>query len=417
MPDIPSSELGELLNRLHLATPNQLRAVTRRARRLAGELPLFDSVWIDALGQARLLTPYQAAQINAGRGEQLLVGPYVIRRLIQRLGSADCFLAIQAVSEERKSKKREQPIHLVVARGVDPAEADRAASRLHLAIERLASIDSEHLPRLQAAGAAADTFWAAYQPATGFPAIEWISCHGRLLPAVVLDIARQMTSALAALEIAGTLHGSISAESLWLHESGSIQLAHCGFKAAFSANHSSAHDLFACGRLWWHLLTGRLPITAGNNQSVPNVRQLAPEVDPSLARAIDLCTRQDPSERPKSFGAVREMLGLPTAAASRLLAAHLLKSGRRTIHPNLSWYLQKALRHSAQPLLATAACAALLLVAVLPLRHSHRSVQSAAASTNTVDLHRQPETPRDPQNKVALENPALGKRPTALSAW
>jgi len=119
MPDIPSSELGELLNRLHLATPMQLRAVTRRARRLAGELPLFDSVWIDALAQARLLTPYQATQINAGRGEQLLVGPYVIRRLIQRLGYADCFLAIQAVSEERKSKKREQPIHLLVARGVD----------------------------------------------------------------------------------------------------------------------------------------------------------------------------------------------------------------------------------------------------------------------------------------------------------
>src|SRR5262245_37521271 len=99
MSDIPSSELGELLSRLHLAAPKQLRAVARRARRLAGELPLFDSVWIDALAQAGLLTPFQAAEINTGRGEQLLAGPYVIRRRIQRLGYADCFLAAEAVPE------------------------------------------------------------------------------------------------------------------------------------------------------------------------------------------------------------------------------------------------------------------------------------------------------------------------------
>src|SRR5262245_11572465 len=140
MPDITSSELGELLNRLHLATPKQLRAVARRARRLAGELPLFDSVWIDALAQARLLIPYQAAEINAGRGEQLLVGPYVIRRRIQRLGYADCFLAAETVPEEQQKKK--QPVHVLVARGLDPAEAGHAASRLHLAMERFGSINS-----------------------------------------------------------------------------------------------------------------------------------------------------------------------------------------------------------------------------------------------------------------------------------
>jgi len=309
MRESPPSHLVDLLGRLHLATPKQLHAVSRRARRLAGELPLFDSIWIDALVQARLLTPFQAAEINAGRGEQLLVGPYVIRRKIQRLGYADCFLAVEAVSDEQKNHKRQQSIHVLVARGLDPIQAEDSAARLQIAIERLASIDSEHLPQLQAAGAAGDMLWAAYHAAAGFPAIDWLSCQGRLPPAIVMEIARQMTSTLAAIESAGALHGSISVESLWLHESGSIQLAHCGFKAAFSANHSCADDLFACGSLWWHLLTGRQPIATGNNQSVPNVRQLAPEVDPSLAQAADLCTRQDPSERPESFGAVREMLG------------------------------------------------------------------------------------------------------------
>lgn len=401
MPDTPSPELGELLNRLHLATPKQLRTIARRARRLAGELPLLDSVWIDALAQARLLTPYQAAQINAGRGEQLFVGPYIVRRLIQRLGYADCFLAREAASEDQRNKTA-QSIHLLVSRGLDPAHANGAAFLLRSNIERLASINSEHLPRLEAAGTEGDMLWAAYHRAAGFPAIEWLSCQGRFPPAAALDIACQITSALAALETAGVLHGSISAESLWLHESGKIQLAHFGFQAALSTVHLLADDVYACGCLCWHLLAGRPPIATGKDQSIPHIRQLAPDVDPSLVQIIDLCTRHDPSERPQSASAVREMLGAPPAAASRLLAAHLLKSGRRAIRPHLSWRLQKAVRHSAQPLLATAACAALVLVAVLPLRHSRRGAQSAAASMNAVDSGHQSETLAESPNQVAL---------------
>src|SRR6476620_4422179 len=135
MRESPPSHLVDLLGRLHLATPKQLHAVSRRARRLAGELPLFDSIWIDALVQARLLTPFQAAEINAGRGEQLLVGPYVIRRKIQRLGYADCFLAVEAVSDEQKNQKRQQSIHVLVARGLDPIQAEDSAARLQTAIE------------------------------------------------------------------------------------------------------------------------------------------------------------------------------------------------------------------------------------------------------------------------------------------
>lgn len=50
----------------------------RRVRRLARDLPRFESVWVDALSQARILTPFQAAELNAGRGPSLRVGTYVI---------------------------------------------------------------------------------------------------------------------------------------------------------------------------------------------------------------------------------------------------------------------------------------------------------------------------------------------------
>ena len=78
MGDGPSGELLALVKRLGLATPEKVQSVLRRATRLARGLPLFDSVWIDALAQARILTPFQAEQINAGKGASLLVEDFVL---------------------------------------------------------------------------------------------------------------------------------------------------------------------------------------------------------------------------------------------------------------------------------------------------------------------------------------------------
>ncbi len=91
MTDRPSESLIELLARLRLATPGQVESQAADVRRLAGDLPLLDVVWLDSLVQARLIPPYQASEINAGRGEGLAVGPYVLVRPLAALGYADSF--------------------------------------------------------------------------------------------------------------------------------------------------------------------------------------------------------------------------------------------------------------------------------------------------------------------------------------
>ena len=45
------------------------------------------------MAQARVLTPLQASQINAGRGEELLHGPYVISHALASPHFATCYRA------------------------------------------------------------------------------------------------------------------------------------------------------------------------------------------------------------------------------------------------------------------------------------------------------------------------------------
>src|SRR5207247_126407 len=128
----------------NLATPEVVRSTSGRVRRLARDLPRFESVWIDALAQARLLTPYQASEITAGRGHQLLVGPYVIERAIDRLGYADAFIAVEKNSKDEPGVKKgnwswlsaiaksspKRIVHLMVARGIDPVQAQASFADL-----------------------------------------------------------------------------------------------------------------------------------------------------------------------------------------------------------------------------------------------------------------------------------------------
>src|SRR4051812_47369938 len=100
MPHSPPAEFVELLERLGLATSGQIASVAPVVRRLAGELPPFESVWIDALAQRRLLTPYQASQLITGHGEALQIGPYIVRSKLSSPAWAEAFHAVHRETGE-----------------------------------------------------------------------------------------------------------------------------------------------------------------------------------------------------------------------------------------------------------------------------------------------------------------------------
>jgi serine/threonine protein kinase len=351
----PPGQFVELLERLGLATPSQVRGTVGLARRLAKDLPLFESVWVDALCRARVLTPYQAGEINACRGDRLRLGSYVIQRPLPDPGYCQCLLA-------RHSETREAVQLSVLPAGCDRTEGIQGS--LEALTQKGRQLDSRHLAPIIDTGAEEDRVWAASRHMLGTTAAELVIRNGRFPPEVVLEIARQMLEGLKALERADSCHGDISAVGTVLTESGDVILHQPGLRSVFRPDEgyascelppesydyvapervaygmppSAESDVYACGCLWWHLLTGRAPLPGGSSLAklrsiqesvIPDVRQLAPDTPRCLAEAIVSCVRPVPSQRPDSVTSLAQTLVPSTRSGRRRLSQFIRRPGHR----------------------------------------------------------------------------------------
>lgn len=419
----PPENLVNLLARLKLATADQIAGVARRAVRLAGDLADFESVWVDALAQARVLTPLQAAEINAGRGESLLYGPYVVTHALGGPHWADCYTALHV--ETRRAVRL-----YVVRRPQGPTSATVAA--LVQLLAQSPPLRSPVSSMVDDFGTRGELVWVTCAAVEGILAADWMVENGRFPGAAVLHIAREMLGRLADLELLGIVHGDVGAAGLLVQESGHVVLPAPGLRGivrpheGYSFNDlrpeaydylaperiadgippTTAGDVYACGCLWWHLLTGRAPFAGGNSLEklkavhaahTVNVRQLAPDVPDVLAHTIEACLARQVDMRPPSFAKLCERLGAPTRAGSSLVAG-LLR------HPMPSWQVVRHANHrkrrasrKVQWASGFAAVCVVLLVALLPLLLFGRRQPAQTASTN-----RQPPVAANAPNKTRL---------------
>jgi serine/threonine protein kinase len=354
MPQPPPHHLIELLERLKLCTPEQLRAMGRRVRRLARGLPLLEPVWVDALAQARVLSHFQAAEIHAGRGDALRVGPYVLRQPLPSPSYDDCYFAREVDSTE------------MTRLAVFPAEHEQAiewVGRLEELIAQGPSLDSEFLAPVIRAGRDGGRVWAAGRHVPGRTAAEWMVRRGRFPPPVVLEIARQMAAGLERLEASGLCHGDINTHGLILPEGGRPVLPQPGLRPIVHPKEGGEHaqlppeaydglaperitegtpatvasDVYACASVWWHLLTGRPPVPGGTRSAklpaaptarIPDVRDLAPDTPDPLAEAIAAGLEPEPGARPDSMAKLACLLGPAPRASRRALNRHLSRPRR-----------------------------------------------------------------------------------------
>jgi eukaryotic-like serine/threonine-protein kinase len=421
----PPAEVVKLLERLGFATAGGMRAARQRAMQLAGDLPLFPSIWVDALAQGRAITHFQAAEINAGRGERLAVGPYALIELIESIGYAECFRA-REVGARRDVRLLTATVRTAARLGFLPdgdeertrAERNEVVNQISALAPRMAHINNRSVVRPDAAGVDDERLWIAYPVSDARPVRNLVLRSGRLPGNAVLEIARQMVAALADLEVAGIVHGDISASSVAISIDGRVELSDCGIRGILRpiegfdyadlppeaydylapervANGEGPNvkgDLFGCGCVWWHLLTSRPPLMGGTSlgklraaqaAKIIDVRRFAPDAPAALVAAIATCTQRDPRRRPESFAALASMLGQSTSAGRRAVENALARRGRgkRGVANTVS----RVLRSKETPawVAAIVGCVAIVAIVAWPLwRTQPKSPVALVASRN-----------------------------------
>ncbi len=345
MHEQPSPQFVALLERLGAAGPAELQAAHRLAVRLAHRLPLFDTIWIDALVQTGVLSLYQARLLHAGQGAELLAGPFLIVDRTHTLGRIALYRA------RNRENRQEVRLLLASANQHDETLPDRLASlreyskRIHsplVAPVRYAEVIS------QQAVVACD--WI------DDPTIEaHLIRQGRFAPQQVVEMATQLLKGLKAIEIAGLVHGDLTPRDVLISRAGRLTILAPGARAAlrpaegyaFADLDSCAYtaipperirrgtpadpagDMYAFGILCWHMLAGRAPFPLANSLAtlraiergrLPDIAQIAVNVPAALATTIRACTSLDPAARPKSIHEVEQLLGQPSLRAVRMSA-------------------------------------------------------------------------------------------------
>ena len=342
-----------------MAAPGEVAAVAGRVRRLARDLPSFESVWIDALAQARLLTPLQAAELRAGRGRSLRVGPYLLYERLPSSGYATVYRV------RRLPDRRWLRLTLIAADTTSTGDLER---RLELLVRQSQGMSGPPLSPVIEHGAGDGLLWAASADLRGQTAQQWLIRHGRMPPAAVLEIARRVLAGLDQCHQSSVPHGDLGATQVWLDDRGSVWLPEPGLRAAvrpiegFSradlpphaydglaperVEHGTlpdvASDLYGWGSLCWHLLTGRPPVPGGTaliklrtaqTMKIGDIRHVVPDTPTALAGAVMSCLARDPGRRPESFAAALELLSAPKPTMSKHLARLVTRPRAAHVRP------------------------------------------------------------------------------------
>jgi serine/threonine protein kinase len=238
----------------------------------------------------------------------------------------------------------------------DNLAADEAFRKRFLREARLAAqLAHPNVVQVYDSGEADGRPYIVMEYVEGETLAELLSRRGRVPPAEAVELALQVCSGLEHAHRAGLIHRDIKPQNLLIRGDGTVKIVDFGIArsargtrltetgsvlgtAAYLAPEQAAGeevtpaaDVYAVGVVLYELLAGRTPHTAesltqflvsGHDQSIPELRELAPEVPEALEDVVMRCLARIPEYRPPSAGALAASLSatsgeLPTAAVSR----------------------------------------------------------------------------------------------------
>ena len=333
----PSTTLVNLLQSLNLATAKDLRACQTHIRHLVRDLPAFDSVWVDALVQGGILTPFQAKCLTQNP-ESLQLGEYV---LVDRLPHDSWPVRYRA-----RALAGGRPVAIAVLPVLE-SERERVIERFQRHLTAVQKLTHRNLCLATSVEEDAGLLVVMSAVPVGEVLDELLVRRGRFPADVVEEIARQALEGLSRLEQAETFHGDVRPRNLLLGPAGRIQIINAGLLAAAHpqvtihgtlpiacyegiapeliggrSERNSASDMYALGCLLWQLLAGRRPylsadrleqLAAHQTGTIPDIRTIAPETPSSLAQLISRLVARHPTEQYTSLSAASRECGTSLA--------------------------------------------------------------------------------------------------------
>lgn len=366
----PSLDLRARLQALGLTERQWRRAGKRHLRDLVGDLPLFDSTWIDACLCDRLITPWQADVLNSRHPDELFADAFVIDSLQNHTPHGRLF-----AGHHRDSGRAVELVELSASESARQSAAPRFTQLIEAARsgEQIAAQWPRGLIPVDSEPGQSSKF-VVFHAVPGTSLRDWLTRRGRMPATVVSSIAKQILDIVAALDRHGIVHGDIRAETVRVDDRGRVTLLQTGLHASLepyvtyresmtvesargiaperigtNTPPTLASDYYAIGCLLWELLAGR-PITAHGSAlgclhahlkgELPALSDFAPETPLPLANLIRSLRSAAPEERAPDRASVegpirrlptpsvtlahRHSTSRPLAKASLTLAATVL---------------------------------------------------------------------------------------------
>jgi serine/threonine protein kinase len=284
------------------------------------------------------LTMFQTKEICAGRGNNLILGNYVV---MEKLGDGGMGLVVKA---HHRRMDRTVALKLLSPTLIKTPEA---VGRFHREAKAAAKLDHQNIVTAYDADECAGTHFLVMQYVDGSDLSAIVREKGPLAPEVAVSCIEQAARGLQYAHRQGVVHRDIKPSNLLMDKDGAIRILDMGLaridtedqqeqdqltgtgmimgtvdfmapeQAADTKTVDGRADIYSLGTTLWFLLTGRVmydsdtlikKLMAHQNAPIPSLIDVCPAVSPELQRVFSRMVAKDADDRYQSMSDVLDAL-------------------------------------------------------------------------------------------------------------